>query len=738
MFYLGRWGSDDARRFVTDLVHVPISLVYTVLGLRIVLRGQRTPRTQRAWMFITAAFGCRMVAQVSWFIEDAVLGYPSYPAVADYLFIAFVPLMFTGLLVMPTDRRSRIDRIKLVLDALIVAAGTFMILWYLLLGPIVVTENVPLHQIVFSSALPVGDLLLVLALAIVLMRRSTGADTAMRLLAAAVALFVTADVAYGYLQLHVGFVGGTWPDLFWLSGDYLLVLAAHQTYRQDHAASEGADRRGAAVNWLPYGAIALAYGLLGYLARAQGLYPLGGMIIGAIVMTSLVIARQMYVLHENRELAVTDPLTGLANRTMINNRVAALTSPPPRAGRCCAVLAIDLDRFKPINDEYGHEAGDAVLQAVAVALRAVIRTGDTAGRLGGDEFAVILRDLPDRAAAERIAARLVEALRTPVILGDVVLTVEASIGVAVLDATNPADRDQLLHQADVAMYTAKRSGRCRYEFYTPQLESGIRDAELRHAIDNDELVVHYQPAVALGIDRGSGLQPGDIVAFEALVRWNHPARGLLMPGTFIELAEETGAVVPMGQWVLREACRQVAAWRTSIPGADRIRLSVNLSPLQVRQTDLVDVVSDILDETGFPADRLVLEITESVALQPDQQTLARLETLHERGIRLAVDDFGTGYSALSYLQRFPVSILKIDRSFISGIADTAKARRIAEAVIRLGSAFDMHVVAEGIETAEQARLLTDMGCGFGQGYYFHRPLDPAAAAETLYTGARTA
>ncbi len=731
VFYLGGWGSGHTRRFVTDLVHLPLALVYVLLGLRVVLRGSRTPRARRAWLVITAAYACRLASQTAWFIEDGLLGDPPYPAVADYFFVAFVPVMFAGLLLVPTGARTRGDRIKLTLDAVIVATGTFIVLWYLLLGPLVAGRDVPLHQLFFSLALPIGDLLLVLALAMLLLRRSTATDPAVRLLAAAVTLFVVADVAYGYLQLHVGFTGGMWPDLFWTAGDFLLVLAAHRAYQRDHPV-QGASGPPAGINWLPYAAIALAYGVLGYLAREQGLYPLGGMIIGAIALTGLVVARQMLVLRENRTLAVTDPLTGLANRTLINRRVARLVGQPPRPGRCAAIMVVDLDKFKPVNDAYGHEAGDAVLQAAAVALRSVVRAGDLAGRLGGDEFALVLGDLPGPAAAGRIAQRLVDALRTPVVFGDVVLAVEASVGVVLHEPGAAATADQLLHQADTAMYAAKRSGHSRYAIYTPQLDAGERDAELRSAIDNDELVLHYQPAVAL---TGDGAAP--VVAVEALVRWNHPHRGLLPPDAFIGLAEETGAVIPLGAWVLREACRQGAAWRAGLPGADRILISVNLSPHQAARSDLVGLVTGILDETGFPAGRLILEITEGAALDPGEETTARLAALRARGIRFAVDDFGTGHAGVSCLHRLPVSILKVDRSFVAGIADDPKARRIAEAVVRLGAAFDLAVVAEGIETAAQARLLAGMGCGYGQGSFFHGPLPPRDAELVLRDLTRT-
>ncbi|GAA2502911.1 putative bifunctional diguanylate cyclase/phosphodiesterase [Winogradskya humida] len=722
VFYVGDWGGQDLRSFVIDASYVPLAVLATLLAVRIVRLPGLDPRTRRAWRFIAAAFACKLAGQTSWLIEDAVLHRDAYPAVADYLFFAFVPIMLPGLLLLPGASRGRADRVKHALDSLIVGASAFMMLWYLVLSPILEQRGIPASALFFSAGIPIGDLVLVLALAVLLLRRSTGADTSVRLLAVAVATLVVGDTSYAYIQLHDGFVSGMWSDLMWFTCAYLLVLAAHRRYReavQDPAATHA---RRTGTNWLPYGAIALAYALLGTLAGKLGLFPLGGMIIGAILLTSLVVARQMYALRENRELAVTDGLTGLANRTLVTERLAQLTAQPVREGKHAAVLLIDLDRFKPINDAYGHEAGDAVLCAVAAALRSVIRAGDTAGRLGGDEFAVILQNLPDAAVAERIAQRLVDALRTPVIFGEHVLGVEASIGVA-LRGPDAADAEVLLQHADTAMYAAKRSGRARYQVYTPELDPRARDTELRRAVAAGEMVVHFQPAVSL--------TDGSVKAVEALVRWNHPERGLLMPGEFIDFAEETGAVVPLGEWVLRDACRQVAGWHATIPGADRVRLSVNLSPKQVVQPGLVDIIRGILDETGFAAGKLILELTEGVVLEPDAQTVARLEELRDLGISIAVDDFGTGYSALSYLRRLPVNILKIDRSFVTGIADDPEARTVAEAIVRLGMAFRMSVVAEGIETAEQARVLADMGCGYGQGYHFYRPLDGAVAAEAL-------
>jgi diguanylate cyclase (GGDEF)-like protein len=717
------WGTDLQVHLVNDVAYLPVTLLTAALGLRLLLRGGLDRRERRAWILLETAFAGQLAAHVASLVHDFVPGSPQYPSIPDYLFTAAIPFMVAGLMLLPAVRRSRAERVKLLIDALIVVAGAVMTLWYLEIGPLVRTPGADPVVVAFSTAVPLLDLLLVFALITLLLRRPLQAGAVVGLLGGAVAMNVFADSTYiiAYVQFGVAFQPGTWPDLVWAAGSFLLLLAVFSRFRRGDRMQ--AERRGRGrLGWLPYGAIVLAYVLLGFAARDLPLNPLGGMILGAVALTVLVIARQMYALRENRRLAITDHLTGLANRALVAERLAEMARQPLREGRHSAVVLIDLDRFKPINDQYGHEAGDAVLTAVATALRSVIRSGDTAGRLGGDEFAVLLSNLPSRAVAESIAQRLIDALRTPVIFGDLVLGVEASIGVVIHDE-NSADADQLIAHADAAMYAAKRSGRGRYRLYTPDLDTRSRDAELRRAVENDELVVHFQPVVSLNGSHG--------MAVEALVRWNHPTRGLLMPGAFIDLAEETGAVIPIGEWVLREACRQAAGWRAAHPAAHMVWLSVNLSPQQVMQAGLVDTIREILEETGFPADRLALELTESVVLQPDEQTVARLRELRDMGIGISVDDFGTGYAALSYLRTLPVTVLKIDRSFVTGIDTDPDTYAVAEAIVGLAKAYRLSVVAEGIETAEQARCLVEMGCEFGQGYHFARPMPGPALAEFL-------
>ena len=421
---------------------------------------------------------------------------------------------------------------------------------------------------------------------------------------------------------------------------------------------------------------------------------------------------------EIRHQALHDGLTGLANRVLFRDRVIqALERSRGRGGRPFGVLFIDLDDFKVLNDTLGHARGDDVLAAAAMRVSASLRPSDTAARLGGDEFAVLLDDVGDEERALSIAIRLADALREPLDLGDVSPVIAASIGVAI-SGTDGETADDLLRNADVAMYAAKSSSRGRAELFRSALraETAARSdlaALLRGVDQRGELRLDYQPIVELGT--------GAVVGLEALVRWQLPDRPLLMPIQFIDLAEETGDIVPMGRWILREACRQTREWQLRLELPD-LEVSVNLSARQFQEHDLVASVQGILAETGLPAPSLTLEITESGLMQRTAGTIGRLTELRSLGLHLAIDDFGTGYSSLSYLERFPVDILKIDRSFIAGISATGERPAIARAIVDLGRTLGLKVVAEGIEQPDQAEWLVSLGCPLGQGYLFSRPM----------------
>jgi diguanylate cyclase (GGDEF)-like protein len=427
--------------------------------------------------------------------------------------------------------------------------------------------------------------------------------------------------------------------------------------------------------------------------------------------------------------AFHDALTGLPNRTLFMDRLQHAVARSSRTGATLAVLFLDLDRFKVVNDSLGHDVGDQLLIAVAAHLTRTVRASDTVARLGGDEFTILLEDV-DAGIARRVAERIMATLQAPFVLAGHEVCVTTSIGIA-LNNEGPATADELMRDSDAAMYRGKSRGKARYEVFDASmhvrsLERLRLESELRHAIERGELSVHYQPTVSLVDGRVTGL--------EALVRWRHPERGLISPGVFVPVAEETGLILPLGRWVLAEACRQAKAWQIQHPSTP-FTISVNLSVRQFQHPGLVDDVASVLQTVGLAPETLVLEITEGIVIETAEANSRVLEQLKGLGVRLAIDDFGTGYSNLSYLTRFPVDVLKIDRSFVDGLGHDRGDSAIVHTVISLARTLGLGVTAEGIETAEQLQLLRAAGCDSGQGFYFSRPV-PDVEAERLIAAGR--
>ncbi|HEX6630011.1 MAG TPA: EAL domain-containing protein [Gemmatimonadaceae bacterium] len=436
--------------------------------------------------------------------------------------------------------------------------------------------------------------------------------------------------------------------------------------------------------------------------------------------------------------AFHDPLTGLANRVLFRERVEHALTRAGRNAERVTVLFVDLDGFKTVNDSLGHAAGDRLLVHVAERLLNATRGCDTVARLGGDEFAILLENVREMADAVRVAERAGGALAAPFQVDGAELVLGASIGIAraddASDAAPGARADALLRDADVAMYEAKAQGKGCYALFEPYMHETVLErlaleAELRHAMEHGELRLVYQPVVQL--------DGGTIAGVEALLRWENPQRGAVPPDTFIPVAEETGLIIPLGRWVLAEACRQGAAWRAQLgtpDGTAPFTLAVNVSGRQLTHHGIVADVQDALRESGFPPTALVLEITESALVKDSALVLQRLHDLKALGIRLAVDDFGTGYSSLGYLQRLPVDTLKIDRSFIAGIVRGRHDSELARTIIGLGATLALHCVAEGIEDAQQHAHLQTLGCELGQGFHFSRPVEADVVAGLLAAG----
>jgi diguanylate cyclase (GGDEF)-like protein len=430
------------------------------------------------------------------------------------------------------------------------------------------------------------------------------------------------------------------------------------------------------------------------------------------------------VKEQLRYQAYHDALTELPNRLLFADQVRQALA-RDRKEEAPAVLFLDLDDFKTINDSLGHGAGDELLVAVAHRLRSHVRPGDVVARLGGDEFAVLL-ERTDVDAAERAAERLVRALRSPFVLSGHEMSIHASIGIAGHYGAGTAD--ELLRNADVAMYSAKDNGKRGYAVYEPEMHARVRRrqeliASVERAVQRSEITAHYQPIVSL-VD-------GETIALEALARWQHPERGLVPPGSFIPIAEETGLMVPIGRTILRQACRDLASWQRDHTAHADLSVTVNLSPSELQNPKVAEEVAAILAETRIEPRSLTLEITESGAMRDQETTIETLHVLRRLGVRLALDDFGTGYSSLSHLRLFPIDILKIAKPFVDDLGTETSDSSFLEAILGLARALDLTVIVEGIETADQAATLHRLGCRIGQGYHFARPLDRTATAAHL-------
>jgi len=429
-----------------------------------------------------------------------------------------------------------------------------------------------------------------------------------------------------------------------------------------------------------------------------------------------------------RHDALHDSLTGLPNRKLLMQRVEKCLD--NAIEDCCnrfAILFIDLDRFKIINDSLGHVAGDKLLIACAERLEECISDNTTIARLGGDEFTVLLEKISDLQQVEDVAEAILREFAVPFDLSDRSLSITVSIGIALGDEKYTSETD-LLRDADTAMYRAKELGKGRYEIFTPQMYFDVMrrleiEHELRDAIVNRELILHYQPILSLDLL--------ELLGFEALVRWQHPHRGMISPGEFIPLAEETGLVVPLGKWVMFEACRQLKNWKEEFSSAQNLTMSINVAGEQLRDRNFLATIDEILAETRIEGRYLKLEITESMLIEDTKQMIDVLQQIKSRQIQLSIDDFGTGYSSLSYLPLFPVDTLKIDRSFVNAMNTEQQNLEIIKTIITLAQVLEMQIIAEGIETSEQLETLEALNVGFGQGYLFSKPLAAEQAKATI-------
>jgi diguanylate cyclase (GGDEF)-like protein/PAS domain S-box-containing protein len=857
------WGSAALRAMIGNIAFMPLNL--TVLTLFTLASRQATldPGVRRALRLL--ALGGAMVFTGNAISTGYVITLRDSPPVswADLFYLSDSLVTLAALLSFPLSRRTRLERRKFLLDAAMVLVGGGVAIWYFSVRPTAASEHSSLVVTLLAFAYPLASLLVLLGVTTVLLRRPIdGNRLAFRLLVTGLSVGVVADLTFNLVQLEAGSRSASWADGVFLICYIMLIYSAELYWRRPVARPTAAPvpfTRYQPLSPLPYLAVGSTYVLLLVVALRPWSDPVSGLAIGALLVTGLVVLRQLLTVRENlrllaehsarqnearfrslvqhssdviivaraegtvrfvspsasrvfgydpgemvrhsvsellhpddRERAATffrsaaqapgvsgpvewrfrqpdgswlhaeilatnllhdptvkgvvlntrdvserrrleeqlthqafhDPLTGLANRALFRDRVSHALALAQRRGSPVTVLFLDLDDFKTVNDSLGHAEGDRLLIAAAERFLACARTADTVARLGGDEFAILIEGAD---GSEGLPDRLAAAMSHPFSLSGNQLRVTASIGVATAGAGDSAD--DLLRNADMAMYAAKRHGKGHAETYQSRMYADIRErldleAALRVAIEGRELVLFYQPIV--------NLKSGGIYGLEALLRWEHPRFGRLLPEHFVPLAEETGLIVQLGAWVLGEACRQIQTWRAAHPELG-LTVSVNISGRQLQGAGLTEALRQTLTSSGVEPSAVVLEITESVLMQHTDAVLERLQQLKALNVRLAIDDFGTGYSSLSYLQRFPIDILKIAKPFVEEVGQGADRSALARAIVGLGDTLKLQTIAEGIERAEQRAALIDLGCTLGQGHHFWPALSPPAIDELLST-----
>ena len=722
---------ESLRPYLGNLIYFPIYALSAALTLQAGLRHTGTER--RAWSWLTLGILSWGLGQVVYTCLYIVSDTNPFPSLADMGYLALIPCFLVGILHFPRFTHGRLQTASFLLDIMIVVLACGDLLWVLDVQETVEAYRGQPFALSIALAYPLTDLVLcALLLSLILWRPRHLTARQLGMLALGLGLFLAGDLVYAFRTSKDLYELGQPIDAFWSWGAVCFGLAAYSSRASAGAKQSGrrVPAMGSRTNTrqllLPNAAIVVTYALFFLLHRPDPNQHLGiDPILG--IVTLLVLVRQVLGLIDNASLhrrlahqAEHDHLTGLYNRVNLQGYLAQAITDACEHGGLVAVLYLDLDRMKLVNDSFGHLAGDHVLKEMARRLGGALRGQDILARVGGDEFVVILSRLEHTDQAVSIAERLLKAVCAPVSVQGQEVFLTVSIGVTVCPRDTD-DADTALKQADIAMYQAKQQGKNTWRWFderdTVNAAEQVRlDTHIRMALAREEFEVHYQPIVRLSDE--------SVVGYEALLRWPSPVLGPVPPSKFIPVAEAHGLIEPLGKWVLRAALAQVGLWRST--GWPAVYVTVNVSALQFLRQGFVAGIEALLSERGLPGEALILELTESALITDVASSVATLQELRALGVRVALDDFGTGYSSLSYLQQLPVQVLKVDRSFVTALTDQGVT--LVQAVVTMAQGLGLMVVAEGIEESGQADILRTLGCDLGQGYLFGRP---APAASTL-------
>ncbi len=703
-------------------------------------------RLRLSWYLLAAASVSWAIGEGIWCWYELVRNVQvPFPSLADLFFLLAIPFMAAGVLLLAVESGAVNRNLRALLDGAIIAGSLLFVSWATALGTVWSSGGEDPFARVVGLAYPVGDVIIATVALTSLARARGNGRRQLGLLAAGVVSLAFSDSMFAYLTQNGTYGNGNWMDTGWVLGFLLIALAALSP-RQAAAAEPGQKGQSNSQLVVPYIPLTLA-GLTAAVEEATGHSIGGGLFAIGATTTALVMARQLQALLENRRLnrrlestvtelearevdlarqAFHDPLTGLVNRVLFADRLEHALERQRRDHGTLAVMLVDLDDFKSVNDTMGHLAGDEVLKQVASRLQASVRQADTIARIGGDEFALLLENVIATEDALRAVERVGHMLRTPLDISGSELMASASVGIVLAPGPGPTG-EELLRDADIALYEAKYNGKSCYRvFESSMLDGVVSRMQLKSELGSlgnhlGQLTLHYQPILSARTGRMTGV--------EALMRWQHPTRGLLYPTSFIEYAEETGAIVPVGAAAMDMACAQAAAWRDL--GIVCPTISVNLSARQLHDPGVVDMVARSLAKYSLPPGDLIIEITESITMKGADQAVERLQRLKDLGVSIAIDDFGTGWSSLSYLRRLPVDFVKFDRSFTADVASDQDAAMLISMMNNLAHALGLETVAEGIETAAQLQAVRRLGCDHVQGFHLARPAPAGAVTELI-------